>query len=626
VPVGTFVEKDEIPVGTFVEKDEMPVGTFVEKDEGPAGSFVVKDEGPADSFVVKKEAEKPTPPKKPLSGIEMALARLKSGEAPDQPAQSPEEKYKSDLNVPKKPVETLDANLDEFNIDLTSNLDIFKKMAESVQKTHEAGILHLDIKGENFLHNRETGTVNLIDFGVSEYMADNEDKELKGSLPWIAPELIVSSSCGKFSTEQDIYSLGRTYILSMANQIGPLNAQAVTVGPPLDKGKLNGLIRHGFTNIPKLENVQFKNDESNPEITALNQMMSLMNEMTEVNLENRPKLDNIILRITNIEADLKQAKELENQQQQEVALPVPQTVEPAPEPEPTSVSYQDAFKDVNFEGKKMGDRFLAKAAIHDFNRQQVRDWLDSPIENRGPKPTDLEIPNNAELDNIIASCRQQAEVVLESPAAESQLLEPFNLEELDVGEPSEPSSLNRAATMSPMFQLMSKKEASSSFINEGTSASLQSDVDFDGKSAVETPGNEIKVDFDTNSMIKKISENLDSFREKSKQSMSNTEGGVTSLMFKFGDTGVKQAGIKLCEKLSENLNSLLSNDELTNEQKLDKLEATLEQTLAEHNALHKGNISKGENSPLSHICKDNIETISQAKEFEGPKVKSDKSM
>jgi mitogen-activated protein kinase kinase kinase len=84
-------------------------------------------------------------------------------------------------------------------------------------------VIHRDVKGANILVSND-GIVKLSDFGCAKQLMvsmnsistekESEEfaKSLKGSVPWIAPEVITES---KYSPEADIWSFGCT-ILEMA--------------------------------------------------------------------------------------------------------------------------------------------------------------------------------------------------------------------------------------------------------------------------------------------------------------------------------------------------------------------------------------------------------------------------
>ncbi len=84
-----------------------------------------------------------------------------------------------------------------------------------VDYLHSKGIIHRDIKGANVLVT-ELGIAKLSDFGCSKQlvgMCTNSLEEsmnaIKGSVPWMAPEVIKQSGHGRSS---DIWSVGATVI------------------------------------------------------------------------------------------------------------------------------------------------------------------------------------------------------------------------------------------------------------------------------------------------------------------------------------------------------------------------------------------------------------------------------
>ena len=128
--------------------------------------------------------------------------------------------WKSDDYIDEEHVETL--------------ISIMIDMAKAIENIHSIGILHLDIKPENYLVNikdRDYGSearssearssearspmAYLIDYGYSCIM--NEDKlcitkYMIGTLTYMAPEMInIKSSTRKIGTWTDIYSLGMVY-------------------------------------------------------------------------------------------------------------------------------------------------------------------------------------------------------------------------------------------------------------------------------------------------------------------------------------------------------------------------------------------------------------------------------
>ena len=84
-----------------------------------------------------------------------------------------------------------------------------------VQYLHSKGIIHRDIKGANVLVT-ESGVAKLADFGCSKQLVgmctnslEESMRAIRGSVPWMAPEVIKQSGHGRSA---DIWSVGATVI------------------------------------------------------------------------------------------------------------------------------------------------------------------------------------------------------------------------------------------------------------------------------------------------------------------------------------------------------------------------------------------------------------------------------
>ena len=84
-----------------------------------------------------------------------------------------------------------------------------------VEYLHAQCIIHRDIKGANVLVT-DTGVAKISDFGCSKRLVgmctsslEESLKVIKGSVPWMAPEVIKQSGFGRSS---DIWSIGATLI------------------------------------------------------------------------------------------------------------------------------------------------------------------------------------------------------------------------------------------------------------------------------------------------------------------------------------------------------------------------------------------------------------------------------
>jgi len=108
--------------------------------------------------------------------------------------------------------------------------------------TRDPPVLHRDIKGANILVGLDC-KVKLSDFGCSKRTSDTLSKSMRGSIPWMAPEVIQQSGYGRMA---DIWSFG-CVVVEMGtgkhpwghfdNQIAAMRRIAMTQDlPPLPEG------------------------------------------------------------------------------------------------------------------------------------------------------------------------------------------------------------------------------------------------------------------------------------------------------------------------------------------------------------------------------------------------------
>jgi len=78
----------------------------------------------------------------------------------------------------------------DANFDLNERLFIFLQILEAVSILHSKGIIHNDLKEENFLYNSKGKKLYLIDFGLSLLDIDDEEniKILKGTMTSFPPQ------------------------------------------------------------------------------------------------------------------------------------------------------------------------------------------------------------------------------------------------------------------------------------------------------------------------------------------------------------------------------------------------------------------------------------------------------
>ena len=81
------------------------------------------------------------------------------------------------------------------------------KLIKAVEFAHSKGIVHLDIKPKNVIVNQKTQELNLIDFGISQFVhSGGKLPNHIGTLNFEAPEMLMDFSCYDFTA--DSWALG----------------------------------------------------------------------------------------------------------------------------------------------------------------------------------------------------------------------------------------------------------------------------------------------------------------------------------------------------------------------------------------------------------------------------------
>jgi serine/threonine protein kinase len=102
----------------------------------------------------------------------------------------------------------------------TTLIPILQQMLDAFVQIHAAGIVHMDVKPENFMYEVATGRVVLIDFGVSERTGSERTSPFIGTPFFLAPEVArtpegpVDFSCFDPVLNQpsaDIWSFGMVF-------------------------------------------------------------------------------------------------------------------------------------------------------------------------------------------------------------------------------------------------------------------------------------------------------------------------------------------------------------------------------------------------------------------------------
>ncbi|XP_065877919.1 mitogen-activated protein kinase kinase kinase 3-like isoform X2 [Euphorbia lathyris] len=95
-----------------------------------------------------------------------------------------------------------------------------KQLLLGLEYLHKNEIMHRDIKGANILVDNE-GCIKLADFGASKKVAEQCAKSFKGTICWMAPEVILQTG---HSFSADIWSVGCT-VIEMATGNPPWSQQ-----------------------------------------------------------------------------------------------------------------------------------------------------------------------------------------------------------------------------------------------------------------------------------------------------------------------------------------------------------------------------------------------------------------
>ncbi|WNE40853.1 MAG: Serine/threonine-protein kinase PknD [Mycoplasmataceae bacterium] len=91
------------------------------------------------------------------------------------------------------------------------NYKFIRQMVKGLRYLHAEGVLHRDLKSHNVLVT-EGDVAKLADFGIAQLIkkpnTNSDNKEIVGSIPWMAPE---SLRDGQYTYQSDIYSLGMIF-------------------------------------------------------------------------------------------------------------------------------------------------------------------------------------------------------------------------------------------------------------------------------------------------------------------------------------------------------------------------------------------------------------------------------
>ncbi|CAN1801553.1 Mitogen-activated protein kinase kinase kinase 1 [Linum perenne] len=95
--------------------------------------------------------------------------------------------------------------------------DYTRQILHGLKYLHDRNVVHRDIKCANILVDAN-GTVKLADFGLAKITKFNDIKSIKGSVSWMAPEVVNRKNRG-YGLPADIWSLGCTVLEMSTHRI-----------------------------------------------------------------------------------------------------------------------------------------------------------------------------------------------------------------------------------------------------------------------------------------------------------------------------------------------------------------------------------------------------------------------
>ncbi|KAL2642961.1 hypothetical protein R1flu_010548 [Riccia fluitans] len=155
-----------------------------------------------------------------------------------------------------------------------------RAIVEALHHLHDKGIVHGDVKADNILVG--INGIKLCDFGGSKLLNHDSHRAMRGTPPWMAPEVVAKLDQGFPS---DIWSLGCT-VLEMATGQDPWgNVISKTDFEPFSSLVKYPMIRATFPDPPgKILTTKGETRKQKPKKTPANDTSQNMNSFTEFEL------------------------------------------------------------------------------------------------------------------------------------------------------------------------------------------------------------------------------------------------------------------------------------------------------------------------------------------------------
>lgn len=188
---------------------------------------------------------------------------------------------------------TVESIGDVNDFDLSHFVHLFDLMAAEVEHVHKQGVVHLDIKPENFLYDKRLDKMKLIDFGLAMKLSENlpsPNEYERGSPINMGPEFFHPDFNEPLSTKQDSFGLGRTMSVLMYRSMQALFPLAYEKRTPSPK-VAQAIKEELTTNF--LVNFRFGHKNDDPRYEAINDLISLIQEMQQVDVNQRPEMTQV---------------------------------------------------------------------------------------------------------------------------------------------------------------------------------------------------------------------------------------------------------------------------------------------------------------------------------------------
>ncbi|KGP64099.1 hypothetical protein EP47_08110 [Legionella norrlandica] len=104
------------------------------------------------------------------------------------------------------------AHKDKFSYGSITFVKLASKLCSNLERLHDNGIIHSDLKPANIIWDAQNGNVNIVDFNRGKFISPQETHVFSSSSSdqaYMAPDCFTKDQGYRFSKASDIYSLGK---------------------------------------------------------------------------------------------------------------------------------------------------------------------------------------------------------------------------------------------------------------------------------------------------------------------------------------------------------------------------------------------------------------------------------